>query len=171
MKITLKRTISNKLKKGDIIFAVRAFGPFPYLHYGVYVGEKKVIHFATEDFDDDDVDHAKIIQTSLEDFAHGDDVYIEKEREGAKSDIDTVRCAKAYLGTGLNSYNLFTNNCEHFANMCKYGEKVSHQISRILYLSLPIPLPITLVGHYVYNNIIKPDDSQKVFISKLEVLV
>jgi len=169
MKITLKRTINNKLKKGDIIFAIRASGT--YLHYGVYVGKNKVIHYATEDFDDDDMDHAKIIQTSLDYFAHGDDVYIEKEREGAKSDIDTVRCAKAYLGTGLNSYNLFTNNCEHFANMCKYGEKVSHQISRILYLSLPIPLPITLVGHYVYNNIIKPDDSQKVFISKLEVLV
>ena len=165
------KMISNILKKGDIIFAVRAFGT--YLHYGVYVGKKKVIHFATEDFDDYDMDHAKIIQTSIEYFAHGADVYIEQEREGAKRDIDTVRCAKSHLGTGLNTYNLFTNNCEHFANMCKYGEKESYQIRRILshfglppiITKLPITIPIILVEHYVYNNIIKNEDCQKVFIS------
>ena len=159
------KMISNRLKQGDIIFAVRAFGT--YLHYGVYVGNKKVIHFATEDFDDNTWAHAKIIQTSIEDFAHGADVYIEKERKGARRDIDTVIYAKAHLGSGLNSYDLVTNNCEHFANMCKYGKKKSYQISRILSkFRSPFGwlIPITFVEHYVYNNIIK-EDCQKVFIS------
>ncbi len=169
------KMISNRLKQGDIIFALRYAGT--YLHYEVYVGNKKVIHFATEDFDDNTWAHAKIIQTSIEDFAHGADVYIEQERKGAKRDIDTVVYAKAHLGSGLKSYNPVTNNCEHFANMCKYGEKKSYQISRILsHFGLPIitklpiipiipMIPITLVEHYVYNNIIKQEGCQKVFIS------
>ena len=131
------KMISNRLKKGDIIFAVRL--KIAYLHYGVYVGNNKVIHFATEGSSSIKTASARIIQTSLEDFADNDDVYIEKEREGAKSDDDTVRCAKAHLGTGVNTYNLLTNNCEHFANMCKYGEKVSYQINKFWYI-LPMKL-------------------------------
>ncbi|GAB6028422.1 hypothetical protein CHUAL_002582 [Chamberlinius hualienensis] len=30
-----------------------------------------------------------------------------------------------------DDYNLFTNNCEHFANECRYGQKVSFQIENI----------------------------------------
>ncbi len=162
---------SNRIKKGDVIFAVRAYGT--YLHYGVYVGGNNVIHFATENPSDYNFFHAKIIKTSLEVFADGADAYIEKERKGAKPSAYTVKCAKSHLGTGLGTYNLLLNNCEHFANMCKYGKRESNQISKlVLKYGLAHVVPgnlfskalLFVIEQFVYNKIIKKEGYQKVFI-------
>jgi hypothetical protein len=169
--LIMRRIYSNRIKKGDVICAVRWGGA--YLHYGIYVGGNNVIHFATENPNDYNVFHAKIIRTSLEVFADGADAYVEKEREGAKSGTETVKCAKSYLGTGLGKYNLLLNNCEHFANMCKYGKRECNQIYKVvLKFGLARVAPFSLWGKallfeiekFVYDNILKKEVYKKIFI-------
>lgn len=159
-----------KPKKGDIIFAIKMLGT--YLHYGVYIGDNRVIHYRSEDYNDMNPKHAKIIETSLEEFAHGSDVYREPKHKGGNFfDFSTVRKAKKLLGTGEGEYNLLNNNCEHFANYCKYGKKISRQINRIFKqfqiakLLLPFAGAIwTLVENYVKNNYIVKEKCEKIDI-------
>ncbi|MFP3043297.1 lecithin retinol acyltransferase family protein [Treponema primitia] len=60
---------SHRLKKGDVIYTDRGV----YQHYGVYIGRKKVIHYASEtgDFGDDICVH----ETSLDNFLKGGECY------------------------------------------------------------------------------------------------
>ena len=111
--------------RGDILFAVRWCGTF--FHYGVYIGNNQVIHYNTKDQGDYTWAHNSIIKTSFDDFACGDPVYIE-QRDNNTSNEDTARKAEELLGSGLNQYNLATNNCEHFCSLCRYGNKFSEQI-------------------------------------------
>ena len=39
---------------------------------------------------------------------------------------DIISTAKQHVGKNWD-YNFFTNNCEHFASMCRYGKKISLQ--------------------------------------------
>ena len=157
-----------KPSRGDIFFAIKYKGT--YLHYGIYVGGGNVIHYRTQDYTDNNQSHAKIIETTLQEFAHGSPVYREPEREGAKWDIVTVRTAKKMLGSGLGEYNLINNNCEHFANYCKYGKKESFQISRLasrFKLSIITPPLIgayTLIENYVLNNYMLTNKYDKIDI-------
>jgi len=48
--------------------------------------------------------------------------------EGALGGKETAERAMACVGEGKGEYNLVFNNCEHFANWCKYGEKSSSQV-------------------------------------------
>jgi hypothetical protein len=43
---------------------------------------------------------------------------------------ETVERARSRVGE--NSYNLVTNNCEHFAIWCKTGISESHQVNKVL---------------------------------------
>lgn len=40
---------------------------------------------------------------------------------------EIVQRARSMIGTKLGTYNLLSNNCEHFANWCRCGKLVSHQ--------------------------------------------
>jgi hypothetical protein len=42
------------------------------------------------------------------------------------------RIARGYSRLGENSYNLITNNCEHFVSWCIYGASTSQQIRNVL---------------------------------------
>ena len=112
-------------ERGDVIFAVRFCGVF--FHYGVYVGNGRVIHYNTESHTDMTPSHNAIIQTSLEYFANNDPVYIEPS-DKKYSKENTARKAEELLGTGKGEYNLATNNCEHFSNLCRYNSKSSKQV-------------------------------------------
>jgi hypothetical protein len=60
-----------RLKKGDVVYTDRAGGV--YQHYGVYIGNKKIIHYASRhgDFGDDICVH----ETSLGNFLSGGECY------------------------------------------------------------------------------------------------
>ncbi|GHU54323.1 hypothetical protein FACS189442_0390 [Spirochaetia bacterium] len=62
---------SRRLKKGDVIYTNRAGGV--YQHYGVYIGNEKVIHYASRsgDFGDDICVH----ETTLDDFLKGGECF------------------------------------------------------------------------------------------------
>ena len=55
-----------------------------------------------------------------------------------KERLDVNRITnRAHSRLGEQKYNLFYNNCEHFANWCVIGESVSHQALPMLLISNP----------------------------------
>ncbi len=113
----------DKLLPGSIIRAFRGF----YFHYGVYVGDNRVVHFCSTSEYELDADSADVIETSFSQFSKGDLVSVDTQEKPLFEGDEIVRRARMSIGTKLGTYNLLSNNCEHFANWCRCGKLVSHQ--------------------------------------------
>ena len=145
---------------GDIIGVVRAKGA--YEHYGIYVSDTCVVHygipsgktlrpsvhatslrhFLGSDTDYFVLDFPQPYQPPVRlgnqgSVPHSETVSEELARQLHQtygyhlySPEETVARAKSRLGE--TSYNLFTNNCEHFAIWCKTGVSESIQVSGML---------------------------------------
>jgi hypothetical protein len=114
-------------KLGDVIISDKVL----YRHYGIYIGNSRVIHYAAEtgDFGLS----AMVRETSLEQFAGRWNLKLASlERNYAGKEQfsleETVRRARSRLGE--KSYNLLSNNCEHFALWCRYGTSQSVQVEK-----------------------------------------
>lgn len=137
---------SVKPRKGDVIFCRR--GIFLYKHFGIYIGKGRVIHFADKSgaFDGE---AAVVHETSLKNFAQGDDVKVMRfprkyhagscfrvaengDKYHLQSPEETVARARSKLGMrGVDNdgYNVFLNNCESFALWCKTNVSESRQLN------------------------------------------
>ena len=110
---------------GDIVFTDRGL----YKHYGVYIGHNSVIHFAGPKGHETDASMADITKTSLEDFLRGD--LLEIQDDDGREPLpkrEIIRRARSKLYSCKGDYNLLFNNCEHFANWCRYDEHTSRQV-------------------------------------------
>lgn len=105
-----------------------------YHHYGIYDGWGKVTHFASLNGQSE----KRIITTSLEDFAYNsvnnnkniiEVLAFEKDRVVNISLNSSRSRARSKLGN--YHYELFTNNCEHFALWCRTGCAYSTQAGNI----------------------------------------
>jgi hypothetical protein len=96
-----------------------------YQHYGVYIGNGKVIHFAPIEGQEISFKNGIIHETTLEKFLDGRALRIDANIKKEFSDDEIVQRARSKLGE--KGYNLFTNNCEHFARWCVTGEHISYQ--------------------------------------------
>ena len=159
MEEKFERLVSgNFLKPGDVIGVSRSF----YDHYGIYIGDGKVIHYAdkTKDFGR----NVSIYETDLKDFTQGSKDYFvlhfpktggppRKLRSSTNFNVnprehtgifDFLFKAKYKLFSpeetieraksrlGESSYNFTRNNCEHFALWCKTGISFSRQVDMVL---------------------------------------
>ena len=108
---------------GDIIKAFRGV----YFHFGVYVGNGKVVHFCSTGANELDPLSADIQETTYARFSKGDTVTVDNMEMATYGREQIVQRARSMIGTKLGTYNLLSNNCEHFANWCRCGKLVSHQ--------------------------------------------
>ncbi|NNU78116.1 lecithin retinol acyltransferase family protein [Clostridium estertheticum] len=146
-----EKTIRTHAEYGDIISVDRIF----YTHYGIYVGDNRVIHYAgtKADFDWHDLKNIKIRNDDMSNFLHDKKTYfvVDCEDESMKvafkkkllvaySPEETVQRAESKLGE--SKYWLTTNNCEHFALWCKTGIHTSTQVSIVLENITKIPISI-----------------------------
>lgn len=102
-----------------------------YEHHGIYIGDGKVIHFAARggDFSTD----IKIRKTTLEKFLDGGELEFRDfdavdNDQRYSNDMVVKRAMRVLKSQNFGSYNLLTNNCEHFANYCVFGKKFSEQV-------------------------------------------
>lgn len=121
---------SKKPSFGDHIRVNRGL----YSHHGIYASDDCVIHFASlVPGHETDPEMASICISSLEQFSKGDVVevacYNEEENKQKRAPQDIVNYAFTKLGE--KGYNLISNNCEHFANECVFGKKISQQVSDV----------------------------------------
>ena len=129
------QTAYKKLEPGDVL-AVSRWGNL-YEHYGVYIGQQQVIHFAGEPGDSEIFDESAMVrEVSLSVFEQDSEYRIidfPKESTIAGYHLysaeETVERAKSRLGE--SGYGLLGNNCEHFAYWCKTGVKFSNQVEAL----------------------------------------
>ena len=117
----------DKLSVGNILFVDNYFAGFnTYQHYGVYIGNGKVIHFAPLEGQEISMENGIIHESTLESFLNGRALQIDKNVEKRFSEDEIVKRARSRLGE--KGYSLITNNCEHFARWCVTGENISYQV-------------------------------------------
>ncbi|XP_069121994.1 phospholipase A and acyltransferase 5-like [Argopecten irradians] len=132
----------EKFLEGDLIEFPRLF----YNHYGVYLGNDIIIHITPcddEDRSDSRFFRSKFCGITL--FKPKVCVKIEpisnvENSCQARRNNEMDRCykpldpskmkEKAETMVGAYDYNLFTNNCKHFAVNVRYGVKRSKQIEK-----------------------------------------
>jgi hypothetical protein len=105
---------------GDHIYVER----WLYTHHGVDMGDGWVIHFASAD---GMKTGALIRWATIEDFAGGAEVKLQGYGVRFNAEQASKR-ARSMLGR--SGYDLFANNCEHFATWCVTGEHGSIQVER-----------------------------------------
>lgn len=121
---------SKNIMPGDLVRVKRSKG---YYHYGIMSDVDKIIHF-TGPIDDSitKIENIKIRETSVENFVRGDTLQVLRPFSSS-FDVNTViERAKGFIGESKifgKSYNLISNNCEHFARYIYFGKSDSKQVS------------------------------------------
>ncbi|MGI0530638.1 lecithin retinol acyltransferase family protein [Treponema socranskii] len=112
---------------GDVIYTNRGL----YKHYGIYIGNETVVHFTGGKKHEISSDHAFVRKTQLGRFLKGGTLTIETKTKVSYTPKETVMRALSAVGSGKGKYHLIFNNCEHFANWCKYGKCESKQVKYV----------------------------------------
>jgi len=129
----------DKLTPGSAVYVDNYFAGFStYQHYGVYIGNGKVIHFAPFDGQEISFENGIIHETTLENFLNGRALQIDANIERKFSEQEIIQRARSRIDE--KDYDLFFNNCEHFTRWCITGESVSYQV-----LNFPERLENTII--------------------------
>ena len=88
-----------------------------YSHHGIDCGDGTVIHYTKS--------QGNISRISWADVASGMTVFV---KEYGQCDTPDIVVWRAESRLGENAYDVFDNNCEHFATWCKTGIHASEQV-------------------------------------------
>lgn len=116
----------SKANYGDIIYVNHLL----YQHFGIYLSDNCIIHY---DGKQDDLLLRKMYVrvTDIERFLNGKENYKVKQIKNRNySSDEVVKRAKSKIGS--QDFNIILNNCEHFANWCKTGNRKSNQVNLVL---------------------------------------
>ena len=119
----------TRLKPGDIIKVDRGFG---INHYGVVVdGKGNIVEYGAKKVDPR---LSRVRKVSISEFQGNSAAskVVTEAPTGKYSREEIVRRAEEAVGKPNGSYNLRTNNCEHFARDIANGEKVSTQVDNAI---------------------------------------
>lgn len=112
------------MARGDQIYVMRPLGGMQgvYEHHGIDCGDGTVIHYRKPE------NREPIVSRStLAEFAKDSRIYLKRHATSMIAD-NVIDRAESRLGERL--YDLFSNNCEHFATWCKTGRNESAQLAR-----------------------------------------
>ena len=122
------------MARGDHLF-VHCLG---YSHHGIEVGEDRVVHFDSDPWRKIAAQRSsrppRICETTLRGFTQGRPVYT---RQYDLSDDPERVVQRAYQRIDEQCYDLFDNNCEHFAVWCKTGQHHSTQVEAVVDATKP----------------------------------
>jgi len=106
-----------------------------YRHHGIDMGDGTVIHFSGEPLHQVE---AKVCRIPMDAFLQGGRKVVVRYAEGIEvlPVEETLQLAEKHLDK--TGYNLFRNNCEHFATYCKTGKKYSLQIKTYVRVGVTI---------------------------------
>lgn len=135
------------MARGDHIRVRRAGGM--YSHHGIDLGDGTVIHFSGEPFRRRAYPPS-VCLVSLEEFLRGGEMLRVDHGEEALDAEQTIARATAELGK--QGYDLWWNNCEHFARCCKTGLRSSRQVKRALKLASTAAAVAVVAGGAVLTH-------------------
>ncbi|XP_033728743.1 phospholipase A and acyltransferase 2-like [Pecten maximus] len=140
---THNATLLNELEIGDMVEFPRGL----YSHWGVYIGEGKIVHLSGGDNDGINAFNSGSVFTICgksfnKAFVRVDDfcrvvLGCKAKKNNGKDRKCTPRQAHEILQIALDmvgeiGYNVLWNNCEHFAAFIRYGRKWSEQADTAL---------------------------------------
>ena len=112
------------MEPGDHICVNRRYGPLRYVHHGIYISSKEVIHFTGKPFGDNR--DSAICSTTLDEFAPGGWIgVIPYEDCFHFGSVEVIERARDQIGR--HEYDVRNWNCEHFATWCVTDVAVCHQ--------------------------------------------
>jgi len=139
--LLINYSYGDSISPGDHISITRKINDMiTYNHHGIYIGNNEVIHYTDESFNPQE---AIIKKTSLKKFIgtsnkntrtiikYGNSDTSDNSVYGSVPFDSTTVINRAYSRLGEQEYDLFKNNCEHFANYCNIGKSESGQINKI----------------------------------------
>ena len=94
-----------------------------YLHHGIYVGARKVVHYAGLAHG---LRRGPVEEVPFAHFARGHRVLVKSDTP-SDFDVREVVC-RARSRVGEDRYRLLTNNCEHFCEWCLRDTARSFQV-------------------------------------------
>lgn len=94
-----------------------------YHHHGIASENGRVVHFGRGIFDGE---NAVVEEVPLAVFGQGKPIK-EVDSKVCFDGAEIVSRARGRIGS--RGYDLFENNCEHFANWCRSGQNESHQVN------------------------------------------
>jgi len=97
-----------------------------YWHHGIDIGDGTVVHYTGEP---GKKENAFVKRTTMEEFLDSGKIEVV---EYDFADSVSIVVNRALERIGKKEYNLFTNNCEHFARFCKTGELKSEQVEDVI---------------------------------------
>jgi hypothetical protein len=98
-----------------------------YMHHGIYVGDRMVVHYAGFARG---LRRGPVEKISLARFSDGHPIYVRSVASLEFDPREVIR--RAHSRVGEDDYRLLTNNCEHFCEWCLYGEHRSYQVEEWL---------------------------------------
>ena len=101
----------------------------PYWHHGIDMGDGTVVHARPHDFRNP-FGGGSVVQTSLAEFADGEDVRTTATPAAVFPPEEVARRAAAHVGR--DGYCPVVANCEHFATWCATGERRSRQVEAVV---------------------------------------
>jgi len=111
-------------KPGDII----CFNRLIYTHYGMYIGNNKIIHKDRKFTNGSTVRISNIDDVNGKHYIKPDPIYIKSLKLQIYETYEPhVVVKRAYSMLDDKYYNLLTDNCEHFVTLIKYNNKASSQ--------------------------------------------
>ncbi len=122
----------KKPERGDQIRVNRGL----YYHHGIYENDDIIYQFASPVGSEVSPETAIICTTNLKGFLHDGElevrIYTEEELNKKRNADEIIEFAKAKLGSNMGGYNIISNNCEHFSNLCVFNEAKSNQVDDVL---------------------------------------
>ena len=98
-----------------------------YTHHGIYVGRGRVVQYGGLCRG---LRRGPVEEVVVSQFAQGRSIYVRPADSRGFGSEEVARRARSRLGE--NSYNVITNNCEHFCEWCVHGEHQSYQVGNLL---------------------------------------
>ena len=124
------RSLVDKLQPGDLVQVKgNHIHRWFFRHFAVYYGNGKIIHVKAKSGE------YKILQDVMVEKFKGRLIrknnHMDNKRHfHARQPREIAKRARSMIGQSWH-YNFFTNNCKHFAALCRYGRKVSLQSNGI----------------------------------------
>ncbi len=113
-------------KRGSVLRVQysRIMGAANYDHFGIYAGNQQVIHFSEGQIRKESME--KFMEDATLTYLTKCDVMTFKSDYLSKYSLEDSY-ARAVSQIGKTGYDVFNNNCEHFALWCRTGEAYSGQ--------------------------------------------
>lgn len=159
------KKVLSQLHPGDLIEFKRKL----YSHWALYIGNSKIIHFHGDDLNENNrvggfftisgvqlpsMQKAQVSISSYWDVINGSYAFRNNlfDKILNPSPIEEI-LRRAYEKVGCQDFNIFSNNCEHFAKYCRYGIASSDQMHKLIHFGNKVTRNLKIF-HYNLKKLI-----------------